>query len=1061
MDTYMLDGEKYYYNNGKWLTSSFMSAPMAQVSRLNKMRLEKQLAEKQKAMPEPNKTSTAQNEKTVASQSTKAAEKQIVRSVDLPQSKQDIVKALSEDPKTGKSLIRLQKIITKNFGKKTFVGYILITDEEFSLLLGYLKERYRQMRIYGNRFVEDPVLCVALVQIGIRYYDGRYWPHVKKLLNDASFNPNHQGWFGVSYVDTLRKYEKLRTSFSDRVDAILMHAFVTNKYAGRFFDYLYAFYSIDLDRDISRLDRDTMRSLVETIKKNDNTGRTYYLVEHTAEAVRQNERGAKTRIRYYLKLIDKAFWGEPLPENSKNRLVQRFLEWKESSEFIQERARYTSGGKRGRKSFSSPYLRYNGRNFSIVIPEQILGFREFSDVRWVIELGQNTETVRINPYSAQGVTGYKTEEKVIPVAADSIFNLITITLMDGEERLKPFRIPKDIIRFFDGEGYFIRNDALPRGTVHAFTENGRNPLSEAVIESAIECGLTRTSFELEEGDIIRVPDGKPITVGGAMKEGLLLRGRVAGVIAETAGEELPVYKSVPKILIKMLPKRNVGTAISINKKIYHFDAEESQRGIAEFDLLDRSGEKGYLIDLSFFGCKKDGVYSIIVDVPNDRTVRQWKYMQINNLEYEFEDAPYIFKSRGTLRLPRDSRLNARKPASEDIQDYKRINFDIVAGEDRLYTDYLNVNVGFDIPTFSYKFYGEDWMTEPHVDIWHGDFEPRLNISYGADKLQMYLDDIGEDDVDEARAETFIKTKSKGIFECDLNRFRSWFGRESVVRTIYLALPGITDPVPFVRVVTRSVFVSGLLRADYKKKHLIGEFDIIGFADYRVDIVLDGNKIIEKAEIKNKHLEVDSDLRTGIYTIIVYEAYSDESGFGDEITYEIGRFTTELLNPADLSGMNVQVSRIHLQGDDAGYLPLDYCYQIVDLQTTEDDGIYDGKMIVSDKYGVKATFMSRIEFFNPDVLQQAYITFVDDDEGNEFLYDEYRKSIVKQENKAISKSEAYRRYKTSLYPEDYVFDVMFIERPKNAYVEVDDEKYNNLKEQKSLLKRLMTESIFEK
>ena len=100
-----------------------------------------------------------------------------------------------------------------------------------------------------------------------------------------------------------------------------MHAFVTNKYAGRFFDYLYAFYSIDLDRDISRLDRDTMRSLVETIKKNDNTGRTYYLVEHTAEAVRQNERGAKTRIRYYRfrTCLPCAFW----PRGIQGRL----LEW--------------------------------------------------------------------------------------------------------------------------------------------------------------------------------------------------------------------------------------------------------------------------------------------------------------------------------------------------------------------------------------------------------------------------------------------------------------------------------------------------------------------------------------------------------------------------------------------------------------------------------------------------------------------------------------------------------------------------------------------------------------
>ena len=1057
METYILDGENYYYNNGRWLASNYMSAPMAQVSRLNKLRLEKESAEKKaSAIGEKikknikTKDESVQNATSIAGTDVSTARERSNPHLSTPN---------ASDSVNNRFLMRLQKTILKNFGKKTFIGDIQINQEEFSLLVEYLKNRYKQMKVYGNRFVEDPVLCVALVQIGIRYYDGRFWPHVKKLLNDASFGPNQQSWFGVSYVDTLRKNEKLRTSFSDRVDAILMHAFVTDKYASRFFDYLYAFYSIDLDRDISRLDRDTMRSLVEIIKRNDNTGRTYYLVEHTAEAVRQNERGAKTRIRYYLKLIDKAFWGDPLPESSRNRLVQRFLEWKDSSEFIQERARYSTGGKGGRKSFSSPYLRYNGRVFSIIIPEQMLEFREFFDVRWVVESTHHSETIRINPYSAQGVTGYKTEQEMIPIEADSIFDLFVISLMDGDNRLKSFRIPKDIIRFFDNEGYLIRNDALPQGMVHAFTENGRKPMSEAVIESAIECGLTRTSFELEEGDIIRVPDGKPITVGGTLKEGVLPRGRIVGVIAEKNEEEITVYKSIPKVLVKMLPQRATGTAISINKKIIRFDTGE-KKGIAEFDLLDRSGEKGYLVDLNYFGCKKDGVYSIVIDVPNDRTIRQWKFALINQLEYEFEDAPYIFKSRGTLRLPLDSKLKATGTSREEIQEYKRINFDIEAGASRLYLDYLGLKVGFDVPTFSYKFYDEAWMTEPHVDIWHEDFEPRLSISYGSDRLRFYLDDIGEDDIEEVRAETFTKTKKKGVFECDLNRFKSWFGRESMIRTIYLDLPGIPEQIPFVRVVTKSYLVSGMLRADYKKKLLIGEFDIIGYADYCVDIIRDGQTIVEKAEIKDKRLKIKSDLKTGIYTIIVYESYADESGFGEDIRYEIGRFNTELLNPEDLSGMSVQVSRIHLEGDDAGYLPLQYCYQVVDLQTSEEFG-YDGKMIVSDKHGVKATFPVRVEFFDPDKLQHSYITFIEDDETCEFLYDEYRKSIVKQEYKAISKSEAYRRYKISLFPEDYVFDVMFIEKPKNAGIEVSDESYNNLKDQKSLLKRLMTESIFEK
>lgn len=37
MDTYIYDGEKYYYKNGKWLTSTYTSAPLAIVSKLNQL----------------------------------------------------------------------------------------------------------------------------------------------------------------------------------------------------------------------------------------------------------------------------------------------------------------------------------------------------------------------------------------------------------------------------------------------------------------------------------------------------------------------------------------------------------------------------------------------------------------------------------------------------------------------------------------------------------------------------------------------------------------------------------------------------------------------------------------------------------------------------------------------------------------------------------------------------------------------------------------------------------------------------------------------------------------
>ena len=37
METYTLEGETYYYKNGKWLDSSYLSVPFAMVSKLNKL----------------------------------------------------------------------------------------------------------------------------------------------------------------------------------------------------------------------------------------------------------------------------------------------------------------------------------------------------------------------------------------------------------------------------------------------------------------------------------------------------------------------------------------------------------------------------------------------------------------------------------------------------------------------------------------------------------------------------------------------------------------------------------------------------------------------------------------------------------------------------------------------------------------------------------------------------------------------------------------------------------------------------------------------------------------
>ena len=956
--------------------------------------------------------------------------------------------------------------ILHEFRNKKLLGDIQINDEEFDLILDYFHTKYDFMRITGNHLIVDPVFCIALIQIGIRYYDGAFWTHVKKIVDDPKFNVNQQAWIGSSFTETLKRYDKIQVNETDRVDSILMHGFVSNTYTEKFFDFLYAFYKIDLDRDISRLDRETMTELISIIKKNDNSGRTYNVMEHTADAVRQNERGAKTRIRRYLKLIDKAFWGDALPQSSNNRIIQSFLVWKDTAaEFVQERRRHGEGGKRGKKSFATPYLKYDGKNenFKLILPAQIIRFEDFSELVWEIQSENISECIDINPY-AQGVTGYKTEALEIDLSTKALFDGFVISLMDGEEKLRSFRITKDPIRFFDEEGDYIRADCLSEGRVYSFSPCGFEPQSEAVIENYDNGDVIRSAFDLVKGDIIRIPDEKPITVGGKLSEGILPRGVIEGVIAGEFKDNKSVYGEIPSVFVKMLPQRANGTAIKVNGAVYHFTSEETlSEGISEFDLMDRSGEKGYLIDLGKFGCRQDGEYSVSIDVPNDRTIRSWKYVLITHLEYEFEEAPYIFKARGTLSFPSRFGFEAKNDVQMELQDRRRFNFDIVPGEERLYLSYKGIDIGFEIPTLGYKFHGEEWHTGPHIDIWHGDFDPRLFVTYNADRIKIFLDDIGEDSDDE-HIESFVKNKSKGLFDCDLNRFKSWFGREKQFRQIFLELPGVEEPVPFVRIITQSTFVSGVLRADFSNHKLIADFDIVGYSEYYVDIEFDGQKIAEKLKLIDKHLEMDSELKTGIYSLTVFEAEEDEYGFGfgDAVYYEIGSEKTELLNPDDLSGLSVEVKQIHAVNDAASFFPLGYRYLIVDLKHSDEIGtVYHGKMIVVLMKKAIATFPVSIEFYDKEKLQQAYVTFLEDEEDSvEFLYDEYQKKIVKQEAGSITKSEAYRRYKYSLFPEDYVFELKFVERPKNAEVEVDDASYNNTR-QFDIVKTMMKESIFGK
>ena len=76
--------------------------------------------------------------------------------------------------------VKLVRRINREFKKCTYIGDIQIDDEEYQTVILFLKHGYEKILSSPQHETINPLFAVGLVQIGIRYYDGRFWSHVQK-----------------------------------------------------------------------------------------------------------------------------------------------------------------------------------------------------------------------------------------------------------------------------------------------------------------------------------------------------------------------------------------------------------------------------------------------------------------------------------------------------------------------------------------------------------------------------------------------------------------------------------------------------------------------------------------------------------------------------------------------------------------------------------------------------------------------------------------------------------------------------------------------------------------
>ena len=86
----------------------------------------------------------------------------------------------NESNEEKKAYEKLYRKIARLFDKCRYIGDIPINDEEYALLKKHLQNICRNYLSTTENYTDNPMFAVALVQIGMRYYDGRFWPHVEK-----------------------------------------------------------------------------------------------------------------------------------------------------------------------------------------------------------------------------------------------------------------------------------------------------------------------------------------------------------------------------------------------------------------------------------------------------------------------------------------------------------------------------------------------------------------------------------------------------------------------------------------------------------------------------------------------------------------------------------------------------------------------------------------------------------------------------------------------------------------------------------------------------------------
>ena len=935
---------------------------------------------------------------------------------------------------------RLLSRIKRDFEKKFFVGDIVISDQDYALLVKEARQLLAGMMQNGAALADSVSLAVTLVQIGIRRYDGKYWPCVEEELG-VEHHYKHQQFLGESFINTLRAHSKFITDASERVQNILFHSFVSNYYSKGLFELLFQYYVKDLERDIYRNTTEQMQALMDTLAKKatqdekqseaftdqfmEKGSRAYKLRSHTLQAISAHPIHSRTRLRRLLRLIDRAFWKNDVPKNPSSRLTILFKEWvNDSSAFKKEYRMYQLGEirNRGKKHFSTPYLfaHIGAGSFELKLPAQIVAEEYAEDLEW--EITTNARTFRLDADTYPVLTGFKTEEGKTTISQRELFGVIQCQLVWKDQTVRKFpQLLESTVRFFDMEGDYASR--LFRIPMCAYTPAGNTLHSGALLSKVPHGSMTRWDFEFQQGDLVVLPDGTGMVVGDHYTEGLVPRGQVLNTEYHTEeGSIVPVYSSAPELLLTIPKSKLTGTVLYCNDIRYRL----TDCRFTEFENRDARGMQAVLLPLEQFDfCDNNGIKTIVLDAPGTYYDKSYSFVLVKGFSAEFPGAPYVFEERGAVLFPDHIKVSG---AHEKLQGENGFQFAMSGQEAQLSVIVdENIPLSIRIPMLAWSVDKETWNVLPAGELWHTEFFEirKLYLRSPINKIAVFTNADIDDDDDEGHM-IMAEYGADGICTADMTRFRSWLTRDVAKGDILLKMGGAE--YTFATVYTKSLVASYDVSADYEEGTLTWLSDIIGKAEYYLDIIHleTGVVLAEKAQLIDGKLVIKDRLRTGLYKFTLYEAEEDDSGFDDPIYEELLYTERQLTNRNDASGQFLEIRSFKLAQNSNLYTNLQKKYYVSNFEKIEKD-LYEGRLFAN---GIDAGLKVTIEFLKPGDLRFFHVTAWHEEEecDVDLLYDRDQGSLELDQLPGLRSSESYRRYRELSYGEFVYFGLLHDKQP---------------------------------